>query len=192
VVNSNLYKIEAMISTIFKISGIIFGHGESWKEIRRFTLRSLHDCGFVNPETLENSVAEELQDFLSHFDAFVAESKGDVSLHHAFNLPALNLVWRIMAGTRLSIRNPEMQKFVSIAAALTSLPSIGTQPLYAFPFLQYIPGATNYGSILKEFRKMQQVFRVRFNIIFRPKLIYNLNFIIFRPKLIYNLNFRIF
>jgi len=143
-----------------KFTGIFFGHGESWKEIRRFTLRSFHDLGFIHPETLETAIGEELEDFLENFEALLRENKGEISFHHSFNLPALNLVWRIMAGTRLSVRNPQMNKFVLIAAKLSSLPSIGTQPLYAFPFLQYIPGATNYSLILSEFHKMQQVFKV--------------------------------
>lgn len=97
---------------------------------------------------------------MQDFDETVSQNNGDVCLHHIFNLPALNLVWRIMAGIRLSNSDPELQKFIAIAAELTSLPSIGTQPLYAFPFLQYIPGASNYSTILQQFRKMQQIFKV--------------------------------
>jgi hypothetical protein len=139
--------------------GVIFGSGESWKEIRRFTIRSLHEFGFGHLKTMERFLGEELEEVMLDFGAYV-EKGPDVCLRNRFNLPALNLIWRAMCGARCSRNEAEMQKLISIVSEVSLIASIGTQPFFAFPFLCSIPGATNYQPIVRLFRKLQQFFKV--------------------------------
>ena len=104
-------------------------------------------------------MTEELEDFLLNFQSFLEKNNFEVCIRKSFNLSALNVIWRSMCGVRFSTSDTEMKKLVSIVAQLSTT-SIGTQSVFAFPFLQYLPGASKYPDILEGFKKLRQFFEV--------------------------------
>jgi len=140
--------------------GILFSRGEPWKKTRTFAIRSLIEFGFGETQNMELVLQEELDDFIVRLDEFVIQSNAEISFHQYFNLPVLNILWRVMCGIRFSCDDDEMKKLVPIIEAAIGSTSIGTQPIYAFPFLRYIPGMSNQKQLVDMFGKVQGIFRV--------------------------------
>ena len=79
------------LKALFLISGIVFSaYGQSWRELRRFTIKALRDFG-VGKTSLEEKVATEV-------DALTAYLKNTDGKPLAFNRPIQKLVGNVIFG----------------------------------------------------------------------------------------------
>lgn len=62
-----------------RVSGLIFGNGQDWKELRRFSLRSLRDLGMGKPET-ESFIQQEAGQLCSRYMTFKAVCLAQLSM----------------------------------------------------------------------------------------------------------------
>lgn len=109
---------------------------------------------------MEMILQEELDDFIKRLDQLVSQSNAQISFHQYFNLPVLNILWRVMCGRRFSCDDEEMKRLVPIIENAIGSTSIVTQPVYAFPFLRYVPGMSNQKQLVDMFGQVQAIFRV--------------------------------
>jgi len=123
----------------FKSKGILFHTGEEFKELRRFTLKSLRDLGF-GKHSSEEIVLEECREVIEKIKELIVENDGNINLDKLFNKAALNVVWNITAGERFDYEDEKMHK---LHCFLESFMSIGKdimgKPLGIFPFLRFFP-----------------------------------------------------
>ena len=119
--------------------GILFNYGEEWKELRRFTLKSLKDLGF-GKNSSEEIILEECREVVNKIKELIEENNGIVNLDKLFNKAALNIIWHLTAGERFDYEDEKMhmlhlfmESFIRIGKDI-----IG-KPLGIFPFLRFFP-----------------------------------------------------
>lgn len=78
--------------------GIMGTSGETWKNQRRFTMRTLKDLG-LGRQTLEPIMQSELEELLEYFSSNQG-IKLDIGL--TFNSSIVNVIWAIVIGKRFS------------------------------------------------------------------------------------------
>ena len=120
--------------------GLTFDSGEEWREIKRFTLRTLRDLGFGKSST-ENVILDEYTAMKEKMKSMIRDSKdGSVDVDTLFNQAALNVIWNFITGKRYDYEDKQMQKLVNLLGAFTGLAKdIFGKPLGLFPFLRFIP-----------------------------------------------------
>lgn len=85
--------------------GIITTNGAEWEEQRRWSLRKLRDFGF-GKTSMEGLIMDEIRETIDRFK----ESKGEyISIKTAFDLAALNSLWTLLNGERLSQDDPKIR-----------------------------------------------------------------------------------
>ena len=89
--------------------GIIMSSGHTWQEQRRFSLRTLRDLGFgkVGMEELVNDEVEVLCKSLE------SEKGKFLNISKSFNIAAVNALWKVLTGERMSQEDPKVQKLIS-------------------------------------------------------------------------------
>ena len=130
------------------MNGIIFNSGEDYKEVRRFTLRTLRDLGFGKKNS-EGMILEECKNIVDAIKKRIDNTKnGVVDIDNLLNKAAVNVVWNITAGERFDYDEERMNnlyKFVDMFVILGT--KVHGKPLGSFPFLKYFPP---YRSIYNE------------------------------------------
>eukprot|EP00095_Tigriopus_kingsejongensis_P005176 maker-scaffold237_size242172-snap-gene-1.39 protein:Tk05176 transcript:maker-scaffold237_size242172-snap-gene-1.39-mRNA-1 annotation:"cytochrome p450 2j3-like" len=116
--------------------GVLFNSGDSWRDMRRFSLRTLRDCGF-GKQTAETIILDECAHLLDHI-----RDNGPIMEHlqGVFDMTALNIVWSISAGTRYNHNDEKMRELMTIMEAFNRLgEDILAGPSSAFNFLRHFP-----------------------------------------------------
>ncbi|XP_072337674.1 cytochrome P450 2K1-like [Scyliorhinus torazame] len=127
-----------IFETTVKGHGIIFGHGESWKQMRRFTLTTLRDFG-MGKKIIEDKIIEETNFLIKIFESYKGHSfNPTVKLNSA----VANMICSIVFGDRFDY---EDEKFVSLVKRVSENVQLGgtavVQLYNAFPFLRFLPGS---------------------------------------------------
>ncbi|XP_072337675.1 cytochrome P450 2K1-like isoform X1 [Scyliorhinus torazame] len=117
--------------------GISFGHGESWKQMRRFTLMTLRDFG-MGKKTIEDKITEEAK-FLVHIIQSYQGQPFDTT--EPVTSAMANIICSIVFGDRFDYKD---QIFCTITKLIReNFHLLGTskvQMYNAFPFLGFLPG----------------------------------------------------
>ena len=104
--------------------GIVFSHGDHWREQRRFAMRTLKEFG-VGKSHLQTVINDEVARLV---DELKDESGEAINLKFRTNLAVVNTLWQILNGEKSDPNNPEMkkmfdqqQRFLSITLLLDQL-----------------------------------------------------------------------
>ena len=81
---ANLQTANLIYRGKFQSKGILFNYGEEFKELRRFTLKSLRDLGF-GKNSSEEIILEECREVVGKIKELVEEKDGIVNLDKLFN-----------------------------------------------------------------------------------------------------------
>ena len=116
-------------------AGIVFNEGDSWQQLRRFTLKTLKEFGF-GKTGMRELVMEEVEHFLDH----LREGNTIVDMSSQLPLPILNSLWRVAVGERFNYDDPQLS---SIMERLNSLFRVLYSPLellgLSYPWLLKLP-----------------------------------------------------
>ncbi|XP_062915649.1 uncharacterized protein LOC134352289 [Mobula hypostoma] len=118
--------------------GIIFGNGESWKQMRRFTLSTLRDFG-MGKKTIEDKIIEE-----AHFLIKVFESHKGQEFNPTIQLNAAvaNIICSIAFGDRFDYEDKTFIALVKRVNENFQLAGSAVVQIYnAFPILGFLPGS---------------------------------------------------
>ena len=119
--------------------GIIFNSGSDWRELRRFTLRTLRDFGFGKKGS-EGIVLEECVSMNEAIDKMIAASNGVIDVDKLFNKAAMNVVWNVTAAERFDYEDENMKELYNFLELFMLMgKKIIGKPLGIFPSLRYIP-----------------------------------------------------
>ncbi|KAE8611352.1 hypothetical protein XENTR_v10012415 [Xenopus tropicalis] len=112
-------------------------YGQSWKDLRRFTLSTLRDFG-MGKKSLEERVGEEAG-YLC--DAFQSEQGQLFDPHYKLNTAVANIISFIVFGDRFDYDDYKFQKLLNLNQAMFEVES-GTmaQIATAIPWLAKLPG----------------------------------------------------
>ncbi|XP_067859169.1 uncharacterized protein [Heptranchias perlo] len=117
--------------------GIIFGHGDSWKQIRRFTLSTLRDFG-MGKKTIEDKIIEETNFLIKMFDSYKGQPFNPAII---MNSASANIICSIVFGDRFDY---EDENFVNLVKRVSENIQLAGSPMVqlynAFPFLGFLPG----------------------------------------------------
>ena len=121
-------------------NGMVFNWGEDYKEIRRFTLRTLRDLGF-GKRSCEGMILEECDNIVRTIKMMIEESEdGLVDLDKLFNKAALNVVWNIAAAERFDYEEERMKNLYNFMEMLMLIGSkVVGKPLGIFKWLRFLP-----------------------------------------------------
>ena len=94
--------------------GVLFTHGEFWREQRRFILRNLRDLG-IGKSSMEDDIVEEVNKLM---DEMLKTCGQPTTLVKVINIAILNALWAILTGEKLGINDPKALKTVTVLAEL--------------------------------------------------------------------------
>ena len=126
---SRFTKITRKVQKCKDFPGLIMSEGETWKQQRRFSLRTLRDFGF-GKQGLEELIMDEVKMFKHLLDTEVGQP---IDIATKLNLPILNALWKVTVGERFDYDDPRLldicqrltetfKLFVGTKLALNSYP----------------------------------------------------------------------
>ncbi|KAG9329557.1 hypothetical protein JZ751_003705 [Albula glossodonta] len=113
-------------------NGVLFANGDSWKEMRRFSLSTLRDFG-MGKRGSEEKIVEEAHHLIKVFEQFKGEPFNTCQpLHFSVS----NVISSIVYGSRFNLDDPSFQKMVTRAnESVRLLGSAEVQVYNLFPWL---------------------------------------------------------
>ncbi|XP_043945761.1 cytochrome P450 2K1-like [Protopterus annectens] len=118
-------------------NGLSFGRGESWKQMRRFTLTTLRDFG-MGKKTIADRIVEEttyLIEVLKSYKGLPFENTMII------NSAVSNIICSIVFGERFDYKD---EKFIGILKVMNEFVKLSGSPMSqlfnCFPFLRFLPG----------------------------------------------------
>lgn len=141
---------------------MLWSNGDTWKELRRFTLRTLRDFGFGKQKGQEVVMEEEFEELMTRLNSRIREEGNTIPMSQFFTVSVLNILWSMVAGSRFSHDDHRLQSFVETMGPVMRLISTGGNIFMAYPFLRHIlPWLTGYGKARREFNPtLHRRFRV--------------------------------
>jgi len=119
--------------------GILFNFGPDYKELRRYTLRTLRDFGFGKKGS-ESIVLDECESMKIAIIEMMKKNDGIINVDKLFNKAALNVVWSVTADERYDYDDKNMEKLYHFLDLFTLMGRhIIGKPLGIFPILKHFP-----------------------------------------------------
>uniref|UniRef100_A0A4W3GHN7 Cytochrome P450 2K1-like n=3 Tax=Callorhinchus milii TaxID=7868 RepID=A0A4W3GHN7_CALMI len=118
--------------------GVILADGESWKQMRRFTLSTLRDFG-MGKKSVEDKIIEEASHLSDVFQSYKGQPFETTILT---NGAVANVICSILLGNRF---NYDDQTFVNLIRIINENIRLAISPTvqlinFVFPFLDFLPG----------------------------------------------------
>ncbi|KAH9494441.1 hypothetical protein Btru_020020 [Bulinus truncatus] len=118
-----------------QFKGIVFANGPNWKEQRTVTLTILRNFGMG-----KNTLAQMIQEEVSHFVELLAQSQGaPEEITIKTNMATSNIISTFLLGRRLEYTDVTFQRLMDHMHDLFSDVTIA-QNVYQFPLLGLLPG----------------------------------------------------
>ncbi|CAD7686656.1 unnamed protein product [Nyctereutes procyonoides] len=118
--------------------GIVFSHGERWKQMRRFTLMTLRNFG-MGKRSIEDRIQEEAQHLMQAFSHTQAQP---VDPTFIFACAPCNMIFSILFNERFDYQDKELQQLIMLLNENISIASSFWTQLYNLwpSFIHYLPG----------------------------------------------------
>uniref|UniRef100_A0A4W5L304 unspecific monooxygenase n=1 Tax=Hucho hucho TaxID=62062 RepID=A0A4W5L304_9TELE len=126
-----------LFKQITRGNGIIFGHGDSWRTIRRFTLTVLRDLG-MGKRNIEEKIIEESENLVK---SFAAHNGDGFQTTIPLNAAASNIIVSLIMGHRMEYDDPIFIKLLEMNYESFMLASGTFIQLYnMYPVIHPLPG----------------------------------------------------
>ncbi|XP_059093870.1 methyl farnesoate epoxidase-like [Tigriopus californicus] len=117
--------------------GVIFPDGPLWKEQRKFMMRTLREFG-LGKQTMEDHIQEEIKFSIQYLkQQATQEGNRVVAMQDFYNLPCLNVIWRLVCGRRFDYDDQRLAQLIEHMETFTMEQAIG--PIAGISFLKHIP-----------------------------------------------------
>ncbi|XP_048487627.1 farnesoate epoxidase [Plutella xylostella] len=134
--------------------GIVFADGPSWNSTRRVALKYLKTFGY-GTASMEALITEECNELIK----LRMEDAGEpIEMDHMFDIPVVNILWRIVAGKRYDLKDDRLRKICYLIKRSFKVVDMSGGIINFFPYLRHIiPGYTGYRE-LKELHHSMYMF----------------------------------
>ncbi|KAG7461060.1 hypothetical protein MATL_G00205950 [Megalops atlanticus] len=139
---------------ITKGNGIVFGHGDSWKTIRRFTLTVLRDLG-MGKKNIEEKIIEESEHLVNRFEK---QNGQPFETRIPLNAATSNIIVSLIMGERMEYEDETFHKLLIMnneSLRLTGTPFIQLYNMY--PMIHPLPGP--HHKVIQHKEKLKAFFR---------------------------------
>nr|APH81378.1 cytochrome P450 CYP3038A1 [Tigriopus kingsejongensis] len=134
--------------------GVIFPDGPLWKEQRKFMMRTLREFG-LGKQTMEDHIQDEIKCSIQFLREQCNENANhEVAMQDFFNLPCLNVIWRLVCGRRFDYGDKRLAELIEHMETFTMEQAIG--PIAGISYLKYIPP---FSQIYKRIHKHMGIFK---------------------------------
>ncbi|XP_046561501.1 cytochrome P450 2J4-like isoform X2 [Haliotis rubra] len=114
--------------------GIFMSSGQTWKEIRRFSLQTMRDFG-MGKSSVEDKVKDEVNAILS----ILSENEGKRFHFHDFmDVATGNIICSLIFGERYDYHDEKFHKLMRLLNDVVKSPG-SLNPYYAIPLLRMLP-----------------------------------------------------
>jgi len=98
------------------LTGIIWGGGDAWRTVRRFTIRTLRDFGFGKKTNMQIVMKRETEAALQEIRATIIENNGiwDVNTH-ILSTFTLNVLWSLVGGRRIDHNDESIEEILRLS-----------------------------------------------------------------------------
>ena len=91
---------------------------EKWREVRRFTLKTLRDLGFGKSAS-EEAILEESKLLMESIkENLNGKNSGIVDIEKQINCAGLNVIWNMVAGYRFQFNDVKMDELSEITGEI--------------------------------------------------------------------------
>ncbi|XP_063771213.1 cytochrome P450 2K6-like [Pseudophryne corroboree] len=126
-----------IFKTMDKGMGLSFSHGDNWKVMRRFTIKTLRDYG-MGKSTIEDKIVEECGHLIQYVSSFKGQRIDDPMI---LNAGVGNIIVSILFGQRMDYNDPTFRKLISLTDQNNKYLGSPMVSIYnIFPFLGFLPG----------------------------------------------------
>ena len=101
-------------------------------------MRNLRDYGFGKKEGMEVFIRRETSEIEHSLDQVVRSNDGHFEPHHVFDIPALNIIWALLTGTRFNHYDPKVRNLVDGIIQINHSLSFYGGVLSAYPILHKV------------------------------------------------------
>ncbi|XP_041600093.1 cytochrome P450 2C44-like isoform X3 [Vulpes lagopus] len=118
--------------------GVVFSHGERWKQMRRFTLMTLRNFG-MGKRSIEDRIQEEAQHLMQALSHTQAQP---VDPTFIFACAPCNMIFSILFNEHFDYQDKELQQLIMLLNENISIASSFWTQLYNLwpSFIHYLPG----------------------------------------------------
>jgi len=133
-------KVSSEISFFSRGLGKPVDSVEKWKEVRRFTLKSLRDLGFGKSAS-EEAILEESKLLLENIkENLNGKNSAIVDIEQQINCAGLNVIWNMVAGYRFQYNDEKMKELARITREVMGMAKdVLGKPFGVLPFLRFFP-----------------------------------------------------
>lgn len=140
--------------------GIIFVAGDGWREMRRFSMRTLREFGYGKQTNMQSVIDDEMTLLIEKVDKIANSEKALLSVKHLFTMPVLNILWSMVSAVRTSEDDIKLQKLIMLVDNLARATPIGGSILDLFPALRHVaPGMTGATFVRQCIKELQEYFQ---------------------------------
>ncbi|XP_059487511.1 LOW QUALITY PROTEIN: methyl farnesoate epoxidase-like [Neocloeon triangulifer] len=124
--------------------GIIFNHGDDWREQRRFSLRHMRELGF-GKMSLEGVIQEEVEDLLRQVTKKAgADFEHPVELSDLLGVASINVLWYVVARERYSHDDARVAVLTNLIRSIASRLDGAGSAYSHFPWIMaLLPGTAS-------------------------------------------------
>ncbi|KAG2469210.1 CP2BJ protein, partial [Polypterus senegalus] len=135
--------------------GVAFTNGENWKQLRRFSIKTLRDYG-VGRRSIEEWIQEEAQNLVKEFKKYQG-SPFDPKV--ILSCAVCNVICSVLYGKRFDYKNAIFTHLVSVVTTVIALLSTPMTQLYnIFPNLcKFLPGS--HKELFKKIEEMNTIIK---------------------------------
>ncbi|XP_059834788.1 uncharacterized protein LOC132398968 [Hypanus sabinus] len=132
------FQVPPNVSNLELVSGIIFVNGESWKQMRRFSMSTLRDF-VMGKKTIEDKIIEEADFLIKMFESHKGQEFNPTI---QLNAATANIICSILFGDRFDYEDKTFIDLVKRVKENTLLAGSPVVQLYnTFPILGFLPGS---------------------------------------------------
>ncbi|XP_055531617.1 methyl farnesoate epoxidase-like [Wyeomyia smithii] len=95
------------IRSFDKRLGVVFTDGENWDMQRRFSIKALKTLG-MGTAGMAYHLEKEAEELIHHFRK-LSRTNNPISMHNAFDISVLNIIWTLIAGKRFHLSDKRLE-----------------------------------------------------------------------------------
>jgi cytochrome P450 len=139
--------------------GLFVSNGAGWREMRKFVHKTLTKYGYGRTRILDLYLEEEIGSFFKYLDKKRDEGGNVVCMQTLFNVTVLNNLWAMVGGTRFPYDTEKIKRLTGLIDEFSATMNPRMLTFMAFPWLRFIPGATEFQIRNATHHKLQAYFR---------------------------------